>query len=1279
MNLIMPAEQGLLQFSPFKNYGLFSNHWLANRLLLEPEWGELRNSAFASLEEVAELWKTQKNRVEKYGDEQGLEEAFIQPVMRALGWKLKYQTYLQGREPDYALFLDEGALQSAIDAGRQAPEFWNHPAVLADAKAWHVALDRPSRIGSRREYPPEQIEWYLDRSRLDFAILTNGQSWRLIPREYAPQHRRFQTYLEFDLPTVLNKWLASSDLSESADLIDDFVYFFIFFGPSAFRPIDDRTPLIRRALDGSSEYRLGVGEGLKERTFEALRLSIEGFLAYAPNKLHPEYDLEYTRDQSFILLYRLLFIMYAEDRQLLPYKRNRLYTNNRSLGRNRDAIAGRLTRVTDNRDEDYSKTETALWHDLLDLFDLVDRGRTSYGVPPYNGGLFEPDEHAFLVARQLPDWYLARVIDQLGRATDPQAHTQELFRVDYHDLAIQHLGSIYEGLLELHPRYANERMIVVAKKTKNRVEERYIRASETVPPGFTRTEKEYPANSIYLQTNKGERRESGSYYTPDHIVDYIVENTLGPLCKQVAVLLQHDIDEARTSKSEDAERLERDFDRRLLELRILDPSMGSGHFLLRACQYLAEEIATNPYSRVPDVASESHGEATIVYWKRQVVEKCLFGVDMNGLAVELAKLALWLETVAADQPLSFVDHHLRHGNSLIGAPVSRMGALPLGGGELHTMIFSDSVRESLPNLLGILEQIRHQPSDTMAQVKSKDQQFKRFQKAREPFLQLADLWCSKYAEGERDGLMPEQYAAALQVVGNPHKFKKLAEEGWFQDALARARRPDMSCFCWEMEFLEAFYTGQERKSNPGFDAIIGNPPYDVLSELENDTDLTAFRSVIDDEPIYRPSKGGKNNLYKLFVCKALDLLAPGGYLGFITPMAILGDDSAADLRRSMLNAGSFRAIEAFPQKDDPKRRIFPEAKLSTTVFVFTKDKSPDTDLRPFRARVHPGRSIETGSPNLALTTASIPLYDPSNFTIVSCSQADWDLATRIMASGRMGRLGEFANSYQGELNETNDRKPDRNFISYVDTDGPEIIRGAHLCLYAIREASQGTPIYVRVDQFLNRGRKRSGKEETDSKVTHHRYARIGFQRKSPQNNFRRLIAAYISIEMFLLESVSYFPSHQAKIPLEIILALLNSKLCDWYFRLGSTNAMVGEYQVNNFPCPRFSDKPGRRDGKLQAAVTNDLAAAKIGEVLNSLESLWAEPPFDPLICEVIIEAVQQISAIEKARGEIARADRSTLHPSAQPYQDLIDQLLYRMAGLSDAEINGLEERYAKML
>jgi hypothetical protein len=125
--------------------------------------------------------------------------------------------------------------------------------------------------------------------------------------------------------------------------------------------------------------------------------------------------------------------------------------------------------------------------------------------------------------------------------------------------------------------------------------------------------------------------------------------------------------------------------------------------------------------------------------------------------------------------------------------------------------------------------------------------------------------------------------------------------------------------------------------------------------------------------------------------------------------------------------------------------------------------------------------------------------------------------------------------------------------------------------------------------------------------------------------------------------------------------------------------MVGEYQANNLPCPIFADTGSGNATATRGKVQRAMSAGDTSKALEILTPLCDEPPFNPLIREVIIEAMNQISAIEKARGEIARADRSALHPSAQPYQDLIDQLLYRMAGLNDDEITGLEERYAKML
>ncbi len=136
------GQQLLLPFGPVRNRELLSNHWFEHRLPLEPEWSELEKAAQKAAEKLIDLWRIEKDRAPKYGDEAGLEEKLIQPVFEILGWKLKYQTFLQGREPDYALFISDSDLDRALDAGRRNEDFWAHAALVADAKAWHVSLDR---------------------------------------------------------------------------------------------------------------------------------------------------------------------------------------------------------------------------------------------------------------------------------------------------------------------------------------------------------------------------------------------------------------------------------------------------------------------------------------------------------------------------------------------------------------------------------------------------------------------------------------------------------------------------------------------------------------------------------------------------------------------------------------------------------------------------------------------------------------------------------------------------------------------------------------------------------------------------------------------------------------------------------------------------------------------------------------------------------------------------------------------------------------------------------
>jgi type I restriction-modification system DNA methylase subunit len=1277
----MAGRQLPLPFGPTRNRNLLSNHWLEHRLCLEPEWTDFRSTAKDLLVQLGRLWREERERVSQYA-EANLEQAFIQPILTCLGWKFLYQTSLRGRKPDYALFLRESDYDAALAAGRTNIEFWRHAALVGDAKAWAANLDRPIRVENQREYPPEQIEWYIQRGATQYGLLTNGRIWRLYPHKLAAHQPRFETYLEYDLGTLLTHWVEAGDgdgqrtFSEDEPLINEFLKFYLFFSPVGFAGTEERKPLIDRAVEGSNVYRLGIGEGLKSRVFQALQTTIRGFLSCPRNGLDPDRDLSQCRDQSLVLLYRLLFVMYAEDRDLLPYRSNRLYRENRSLSRLRDQLAGQIDDLEEGRGQDFDSESFALWDDLTSLFDLVDRGGKRYGVPAYNGGLFDDEESPFLVEKVLSDWHLARVIDQLSRAVDEEHPEAGLFRVDYRDLSIQHLGHVYEGLLELRPRRATEPMLVVRKRGRQGTEQ-IILAADPIPAGCERTGETCAPGEVFLATDKGERRASGSYYTPNHIVDYIVQQTLGPVCRQVGDQLRDEVQAAekqlKRARGHNRELLEEkvaalhgDFDDRVLRLKVLDPAMGSGHFLLRACQYLAEEIATNPHAADPEAEHFDSDESTLSFWKRRVVEHCLYGVDMNPLAVELAKVALWLETAAINYPLTFLDHHLRCGNSLVGAKVEDLGSLP---GNETLPLFEQQVLSRMPTVLDGLKVIVEKPSDTVEQVKEKTKVFRAVVDAvRKPFIVVADLWCATFFLQKADQIIPSQYAKALETIGSRNNHARLRRESWFQKALDAAA--DVSCFHWELEFPEVFFDQTTRREGAGFDVIIGNPPYDVLSEKETGHDLTNLKEFLKAQPVYDASFRGKNNLYKLFVCRVIDLLLDGGRLGLITPMAILGDDQAASLRRRILDLGAFTSVDALPQKDDPTRRVFAEAKLSTAVFSLIKTGDPETRNRVFVSRVHPAQYTEPDSPSLSLSTTQIPLYDPSNVTIVSCSQHDWDLAVRIMRSGRMIRLGEVAEFFQGEVNETNERA--RGSFVGDPAKGKLVVRGACICLYITRAASQGTDLHLDVTRFLQgKGR--------NTKAYHHEHRRIGLQESCPQNNFRRIIAGIVPRGEFCNHKVNYLPEFACLMPLEVNLAILNSKLSDWYFRLGSTNAAVSHYQLYNLPCPIFAQEHTDQDKELQDSVMTLMSDGNHAAGFEVVRPALERPPFLLAVRDVIVELVRNIMAAEERRGDIARSERSALCAEAQPYQDLIDRLLYAMAGLSDEEAHGLEERLARML
>jgi len=656
--------------------------------------------------------------------------------------------------------------------------------------------------------------------------------------------------------------------------------------------------------------------------------------------------------------------------------------------------------------------------------------------------------------------------------------------------------------------------------------------------------------------------------------------------------------------------------------------------------------------------------------KRHVLKRCIYGVDLNPMAVELAKVSLWLDAFTLGAPLNFLDHHLRCGNSLIGATFAELEKETAGMFRLDYR----SLLQAIKNVL-LVSRIA---DATAAEVADSMRQYTEVRRQLSGYKVVLDLLVARHF-GVPDVVELVRHGQHIDLEDRERFLRSLddCERADVAAVETLASRPDLQFFHWEAEFPEVFFglrpgtqdhlehKDRIQLGSAGFDCVVGNPPYDVLAEKELATDLEELLGFFNGASIYQPARGGKQNLYKLFICRDIQALRQAGRLGHIVPMPLLGDEQAAGIRKMLLTNFSLAAVEAFPQKDDLRNRVFEDAKLSTCVFIATKK---DEDA-PFRSRVHPGKIIEPGSPSLIVRRSEVKLYDPENQPIVACSQEDWDLAVRIMATGRMRRLGEFCTAYQGEVNETTDGK--KGNVSYDPKDGPQVLRGSNICLYMLRPASQGEAMYLRKDRYLD------GKQRPDAKAWHHRQLRVGIQESCPQNNFRRIIASLIPSGEFCNHKINYFPQSDSELPLIVVLAILNSKLTDWYFRLGSTNASVSHYQLYNLPAPAFSSTkpPGSELPTFPAALERQ----EWNQAFAVIEPMLAQPPFPPSAMHCMTRLVDEIIRIESVRGHIARSERSALAPEAQPFQDLINRILYRMAGLTDAEAADLERRLAVML
>ncbi len=900
---------------------LFSQHYLEHRIQEHPEWAE---DVVEPFEHLRALYEAKRDILPSLNEAQ-TESEFIRPVLDILGFAYIPQTPTRraGRiqRPDYALFADEGAKAEAYPLQDDEPAFYARVLAIADAKYWERPLSEVSRDDPRDDYrntnPSFQMVNYLTGTGVDWGILTNGRIWRLYYRQASSTATEFY---EVDLV----------DLLESGDL-ERFKYFWLFFRREAFIKDAQGRNFLERVREGSATYARVIGERLKELVFEEVFPFLSGgFVAYGAARGEDVTSEEARRliyEATLSLLYKLLFLLYAEARNLLPMD-NPGYRA-QSLTR----MAQRVARRIDRR-EPLGETSTALYDGLLNLFRLVDRGDRGLGLPRYNGGLFHFDfsdaadrerhrANWFLDQHKVPDVFLAPALNLLYRADGEP--------IDYSFLGVRHLGAIYEGLLE-------HRLVV----------------------------DDAARGQVHLETDKGERKATGSYYTPDYIVKYIVRHTVGPILEEraqrfddlmakIAEVRRKLADGRRTASipvlREELERLEHQAREALLDIKICDPAMGSGHFLVEAVDFLTDGLIEilnrysehNPVLNMLDrirqdiVAGLARQGISIdpsrlddtQLLQRVVMKRCIYGVDLNPMAVELAKVSLWLHSFTIGAPLSFLDHHLRCGNSLIGAMAR----------EAHEQLSSE-----LPLLTGpfagllqaaqIMRGISLLSDATFAEVEKSEQLFRQFDKAAKPYKQLLDIYVARHFGVKRaDEFLrlygPDAIQAGPDTVGEPYatvirEAHRLYEEKRF--------------FHWDLEFPEVFIDLERAtwKENPGFDAVVGNPPYGFIDDRNLQKALTAQYVAI-----------ASYDNYAAFIERGIQILKTGGALGYIAPTSWQTGPLYRDLREYVLKSCQVALIVNLPYD------VFADAYIDTSIYVLKKEHPyhPEASLldRPVRA------------------------------------------------------------------------------------------------------------------------------------------------------------------------------------------------------------------------------------------------------------------------------------------------------------------------------------------
>ena len=964
---------------------------------------------------------------------------------------------------------------------------------------WNETPVVPVIVGAWDE-PPDRLwrESILEAVRSDerWAFMFNGVSLRIVDA-----HRTWaRHYLEFDLAL-----LAPED-----------EVFTLLWRLARAESLGTVPRLLDRAVELSARHGIAVCDALANGVLSALALLVNTLRARARRS-----PIEPLLDQSLTVVYRILFLLFAEARGLVPVWHE--------VYRDRYTIESIVSTLLAGR------RYRGMWSAINAISRLAHTGCVAgeLKVTAFNGRLFAPSATLAIERIRIDDDVMAEAM--LAISTTPPSRSYGRRRITYRDLDVEELGAVYEQVLEYEPR-----------------------AGE-----LTRT--------------RDRRKSTAAFYTPRPLTSYLVRQTLAPLIA------------GRTAEE-------------ILRLRVLDPAMGSGACLVAVCTQLAEAaeealIRDGQWSR-HDVTTSDR-----VALRRQIAQHCLFGVDLNPTAVQVARLSIWLTTLAADKPLTFLDHRLVTGNSLIGASLSDFERQPGGrskrgkrqreDGLFHGDDFTPVLRNAVLTRLRLADQ----PDESAAVVRAKEKTFADLQSPDGPLGQCArllDLWCAAWFWPDSQPPDPRTFGdLADLLLGRPNALPSRITAPLLERTKRAAAQHRF--LHWPLTFPEVFAAADGSPlPDGGFDAIVGNPPWDMVrgdsgandERVTRRTEAQHLTSFVRESGIYRVETRAHVNRYQLFVERALQLTKPHGRIGLILPGGTLTDNGCAPLRRHVFDRAAIDSIVGF----DNRHGIFPIHRSVRFVAMTATNGSSTGSIRCIFGLGRPDELDQAGrdAPRAVdLTRAFIARLSGEDELAIPEIRAPVDLRLleRISACIPMLQAG-WNVTFGRELNATDDRHRfapfDRNGNSRPVLEGKQ--------LEPFRATVEGCHYQLRPDAAVRIPRR----------------PRLAYRDVASATNRLTLIAAVIPAEAVTTHTLFCL---KAPLPIDaqhVLSALLNSFVANYLIRFRvNTHVTVALVSRLRVPVIDRNSHAFRRLSTLAQTLMHSPAAAETQPEYAELQGLVA--------------------------------------------------------------------------